>query len=227
MSVPIIIIGDSGTGKTAGTRTFNKGEVEIVNVQNKLMPYFDPKPDTVNVPQLAVEHGNALRVDIVRSWLANHHEHKAVVVDDAGYLISEMYMRWTTGDEKMSDQYGVYKEIAARMWNLFQRVIEDGDVERIVYFTFHEETDQYGKTDIKTVGKLLNEKLVIRGLVTCTLQSAKVGDQYGFHTNNANPAKSPMGLFDDEFIPNDLRMVDARIREAYGMAPLEAVKSND
>ena len=50
MSVPIIIIGDSGTGKTAGTRTFNKGEVEIINVQNKLMPYFDPKPDTVNVP---------------------------------------------------------------------------------------------------------------------------------------------------------------------------------
>ena len=224
MSIPIIIMGDSGTGKSASTRTFQPGEVEVLNVMGKIMPYFDPKPDTVDVPELCAKHGNALKVDIVKSWLAQHHEHRAVVVDDAGYLITEMFMRWTVGDEKMADQFGVYKEIASRMWLLFQRVIEDQDVDRIVYFVFHEETDQYGKVDLKTVGKLLNEKIVIRGLVTCTLQSAKVGDRYGFHTNNGNPARSPMGLFDEAFIDNDLRAVDARIREAYGFAPLESVR---
>lgn len=226
MSIPIIIMGDSGTGKSTSLRTFAPGEVEVINVMGKMMPFFDPQPDMVDVPSLSASHGNALKVDIVRSWLANHHEHRAVVVDDAGYLITEMFMRWTVGDEKMSDQYGVYKEIASRMWQLFQRVIEDGDAGRIVYFVFHEETDQYGKVDLKTVGKLLNEKIVIRGLVTCTLQSAKVGDRYGFHTNNGNPAKSPMGLFDEEFIDNDLRAVDARIREAYRIDPLEEV-AND
>lgn len=225
MSIPIIIMGDSGTGKSTSLRTFNNGEVEVINVQGKLLPFFTPKLETVNVPQIAVEHGNALRVDIVRSWLAQHHEHRAVIVDDAGYLITEMFMRWTTGEEKMSDQFGVYKEIASRIWNLFQRVIEDGDADRIVYFTFHEDMDNSGKVNVKTVGKMLNEKIDLRGLVTCTLQSAKVGDQYGFHTNNANPAKSPMGLFEDEFIPNDLRAVDARIREAYGYAPLGGVSN--
>ena len=109
----------------------------------------------------------------------------------------------------------MYTDVAARIWNLFQNVIEDGDATRIVYFIFHEERLDDGTIDIKTVGKLLNEKLLIRGLVTCTLQAVKEGDRYGFHTNNANPAKCPPGLFADEFIDNDLKAVDSRIREAY------------
>lgn len=228
MSIPIIVMGESGTGKSRSIKTFPEGTVEVVNVMGKMLPFFEPKVHQVDVPVLAKEHGNALKVDIVRSWLAGHTEHKAVVVDDCGYCITEMFMRWTVGDEKMGDQYGVYKEIASRMWNLFQRVIEDGEADRIVYFVFHEEADQHGKVDLLTVGKLLNEKIKIRGLVTCTFQSDKVGDRYGFHTNNSNPAKSPEGLFDEEFIDNDLYAVDARIREAYGYEPLKAVgKSKD
>ena len=224
MSIPVIIMGESGTGKTTSIRTFGENEVEVVNVMGKIMPFFQPKVHQVNVPQIAKDHNNALKVDIVRSWLMKHHEFKAVVVDDAGYLITEMFMRWTVGDEKMSDHYGVYKEIANRMWQLFQRVIEDGDADRIIYFVFHEETDNYGKVDLLTVGKLLNEKIKIRGLVTMTLQSAKEGDRYVFHTNNGNPAKSPMGLFEDEVIDNDLKYVDSRVREAYGFEKLKAVK---
>ena len=243
MSIPIVIMGESGTGKSTAMRTFKKGEVMVLNVQGKLMPFFDPKPDILNVPEKAREiqaaHGDAtplLKITIVESWLCGrdkdtgelkHREHNAVVVDDAGYLITEMFMRWAvSGDEMMNDQYGVYKEIAGKMWRLFQRVIEDGYADRIVYFVFHEEVDQRGKVDILTVGKLLNEKIKIRGLVTCTLQSAKVGEDYVFYTNNGNPAKSPMGLF-DETIPNDLRAVDTRIREAYGIAPLKVVKQDE
>ena len=226
MSIPIIIMGESGTGKSRSIKTFPENTVEVINVMGKIMPFFEPKIHQVNVPTLAKEHDNALKVDIVRSWLSSHTEHKAVVVDDAGYLITEMFMRWTVGDEKMSYQFGVYKEIASRMWNLFQRVIEDGETDRIVYFVFHQEVDNQGNVDLLTVGKLLNEKIKIRGLVTCTFQSAKVGDQYGFFTNNGNPAKSPEGLFKDDFIPNDLYKVDARIREAYGLPKLKAVKSD-
>lgn len=227
MSIPIIVMGESGTGKSTSIRTFKEGEVEVINVQGKLMPFFEPKVHQVNIPLLATKHDNALKVDLVKSWLNKHREHKAVVVDDCGYCITEMYMRWAvSGDEMMNDQYGVYKEIAGRMWYLFSRVIEDGEADRIVYFVFHEETDNRGKVDLLTVGKLLNEKIKIRGLVTCTLQSAKLNDEYVFYTNNGNPAKSPMGLFDD-VIPNDLRAVDARIREAYGIPPLEAVKIDE
>jgi hypothetical protein len=235
MSIPIIIMGDSGTGKSTSIRTFKEGEAVVLNVQGKLMPFFEPKVHQVNVPQIASKNNNALKVDVVSSWLCGrdketgklkHDEYKAVIVDDCGYCITEMYMRWAvSGDEMMNDQFGVYKEIAGRMWRLFSRVIEDGEADRIVYFVFHEETDNHGKVDLLTVGKLLNEKIKIRGLVTCTLQSAKLNDEYVFYTNNGNPAKSPMGLFDDT-IPNDLRAVDSRIREAYGIAPLKVVKAN-
>ena len=220
MSIPIIIMGDSGTGKSYSMRNFDEGDVSILNVQNKIMPFFGKELEVVSVPDLATmlegENGyKPLRVDIVQSWLANHHEKRAVVIDDCGYCISEAFMRWSTGSEAYDNKYQVYTDIAARIWNLFQAVIEDGDASRIVYFVFHQERQQDGTVDLLTVGKLLNEKLLIRGLVTCTLQSAKEGDKYGFHTNNANPAKCPPGLFDEEFIDNDLKAVDSRIREAY------------
>ena len=222
MSIPIIVIGNSGTGKSYSMRNFDECDVTVLNVQNKILPFFDKQLETVSIPDLAIRLASQdeggykpLRVDIVQSYLNNHHEKPAVVVDDAGFLISEMYVRWSTGDEKYDNTFAVYTDIAARMWNLFQAVIEDGDATRIVYFTFHQEKQPDGTVDILTVGKLLNEKLMIRGLVTCTLQSEKLGDRYGFHTNNANPAKCPPGLFADEFIDNDLKAVDSRIREAY------------
>ena len=201
-------------------RNFKEEDVTVLNVQNKILPFFDRQLETVSIPDLATKLAGEggykpLRVDIVQSYLANHHEKRAVVVDDCGYCISEAFMRWSTGAEAYDNKYQVYTDIAARIWNLFSAVIEDGDANRIVYFVFHEERQQDGTVDLLTVGKLLNEKLKIRGLVTCTLQSAKEGDKYGFHTNNANPAKCPPGLFEDEFIDNDLKAVDARIREAY------------
>ena len=197
-----------------------KEDVTILNVQNKMLPFFDNDLEVVSIPDLASkledESGyKPLRVDIVQSWLMNHHEKPSVVVDDCGYCISEAFMRWSTGPEAYDNKYQVYTDIAARIWNLFQAVIEDGDASRIVYFVFHQEVQQDGTVDLLTVGKLLNEKLMIRGLVTCIFQSAKEGDRYGFHTNNANPAKCPPGLFDEEFIDNDLKAVDSRIREAY------------
>lgn len=220
MSIPIIIMGESGTGKSYSLRNFKEEDVTVLNVQNKILPFFDKQLETVSIPDLATKLAGEggykpLRVDIVQSYLANHHEKRAVVVDDCGYCISEAFMRWSTGAEAYDNKYQVYTDIAARIWNLFSAVIEDGDANRIVYFVFHEERQQDGTVDLLTVGKLLNEKLKIRGLVTCTLQSAKEGDKYGFHTNNANPAKCPPGLFEDEFIDNDLKAVDARIREAY------------
>lgn len=218
-------MGDSGTGKSYSLRNFGEEDVSVLNVQGKLLPFFDKRLECIHVPALcskiATEQGGKpYRVDIVQSWLTNHHEKRAVVVDDCGYCISELFVRWNTGAEAYDNKYQVYTDIAARIWNLFQTVIEDGDASRIVYFVFHQERQQDGSIDLLTVGRLLNEKLLIRGLVTCTLQSAKEGDRYVFHTNNANPAKSPPGLFAEETIDNDLKMVDTRIREAYRLDDL-------
>lgn len=219
MSIPIIVLGDSGVGKSFATHNFEPEDVTILNVQNKILPFFDKQLETVSIPDLAanLEKQNGykpMRVDVVQSYLANHHEKRAVVVDDCGYCISEMFVRWSNGPEAYDNKYAIYSDLAARVWNLFQAVIEDGDATRIVYFTFHQEKQQDGTIDLLTVGKLLNEKLLIRGLVTCTFWCVQEGDRYGFHTN-LGPAKCPPGLFADEFVDNDLKAVDTRIREAY------------
>lgn len=227
MSTPVIVIGDSGTGKSHSIHGFQDGEVEVVNVTGKILPFFDRKYSTFNVPKKANEIAASgkpkpLWVNLVRSWLTQHHEHRAVVVDDCGYCITQMFLDAKDDDAYKKNPYKIYTDLANAMWRLFRTVIEDGDEDRIVYFVFHQEIDTCGNVNILTTGRMLNEKIKINGLATIVLQSSKEGDDYVFITNNANPAKSPLGMFEPT-IPNDLRAVDARIREAYGFAPLKAV----
>ena len=221
MSIPVLILGESGTGKSASLREFKRGEIAVVNVLGKPMP-FRADLETVNIAEYCRERekdggGKPLYIDVVRSTLMNgSRAHAAVIVDDFGYCITEMFMRWTTGPEVMKDQFGVYKEIASRVWNLLIDVAGDGIPERIVYLTRHTETDACGNVVPQTVGKLLNEKVNIKGICTCIFQTAVVNDEYRFIVNGGNPAKSPMGMFDAHDIPNDLKAVDATIRKYYG-----------
>ena len=94
----------------------------------------------------------------------------------------------------------------------------DGQVDRIAYFIMHEEKLDDGTVQPLTLGKLLNEKIKIMGLFTVALHSITRGGEYLFVTNG-QPFKSPPGMFDLE-IPNDLREVDATIREYYGYPAL-------
>lgn len=221
MSVPVLILGESGTGKSASLRNFKRGEIAVVNVLGKPMP-FRADLETVNVAsycreQEAAGNGKPLYIDVVRSTVINgSRAHDAVIVDDFGYCITEMFMRWTTGTEQMKDQFGVYKEIASRVWNLLMDVAGDGIPERIVYFTMHTETDNAGNVVPLTVGKLLNEKINIKGICTCILQTAVINDEYRFIVNGGNPAKSPIGMFKGNDIDNDLKLVDKSIRRYYG-----------
>ena len=231
MSIPILIIGNSGTGKSTSMRNFAEGEACVVNVLGKPLP-FRSKLDAVDVPMYearakAAKGAAPLKIDAVRRFLESDSPYKCVIVDDFGYCITDMFMRWTTGDERMKDQFDVYKQIAGRVWNLLADVMGDGRATRIVYFVMHQDTDGAGNVCPMTVGKLLNEKVNLMGLCTCIFQSAVVGDEYRFVTNGGNPAKSPMGMFPEREVDNDLRAVDAAIRAYYGMQPLEAVTRDE
>ena len=224
MTIPILILGESGTGKSTALRNFEKGQCAVVNVLGKPLP-FRGKLDVVDIPSKEAEYKAArgvkpLKIDLVRAYLFNdQHGEKAVAVDDFGYCITDMFMRWTVGDEKFKDQFDVYKQIAGKVWNLMCDVMADGRVDRIAYFMMHTETDNSGNVIPMTVGKLLNEKVNIRGICTCIFQSTVAGDEYRFVTNGGNPAKSPMGMFAEREVDNDLHAIDATIREYYGFEP--------
>ena len=229
MSIPILILGESGTGKSTALRNFEHGQCVVVNVLGKPLP-FQGELDIVEVPFFEAREKKKrgirpLKIDVVRAWMFNEeHAEKAVAVDDFGYCITDMFMRWTVGDEKFKDQFDVYKQIAGRVWNLLVDVMADGRPDRIAYFMMHTDTDNAGNIIPMTVGKLLNEKVNIRGICTCIFQSVVVGDEYKFVTNGGNPAKSPMGMFAEREIDNDLQFVDKTIREYYGYEPKGGAK---
>ena len=212
MSIPVLILGEPGSGKSSSLREFKRGEIGVVQTIGKPLPFRND-----------LEIAQSRDFDQVAHWIAADKSHNAMIVDDFGYLITDIYMKYSYGPDKLRDQYEVYKIIGAKAYNFITSIMEDGRRDRIVYLTMHVERDPVRGIEPATVGKMLNEKVKLMGLFTVVLMAVADGDRYVFVTNG-QPLKSPPGMFELE-IPNDLKAVDSAIREYYGLAPLsEAVE---
>ena len=145
-------------------------------------------------------------------------QQKSIVIDDAGYLITNQFMRGHSNAGKGNGVFSLYNDLGDRFWSLIQFVVSMPD-DRIVYFTMHEDKDDSGDVKPKTIGKLLDEKVCVEGMFTIVLRCILDGEDHRFITQSANGAvsKSPMGMFTELEIDNDLLMVDNAIREYYGI----------
>lgn len=143
---------------------------------------------------------------------------KVAVIDDAGYLMTNEFMKRHSGGKKGSSSFDLYNDIADSFWNLLNSVKTLPD-DVIVYIIMHEDTNDYGETKLRTIGKLLNDKVCIEGMCTVVLRCVIEGDQHYFLTQGTGTdvSKSPEGLFDELKIPNDLKMVDSAIRNYWGI----------
>lgn len=198
-----MILGESGTGKSASLRNFKKEDLAVVNVIGKPLPFRSKGFETINSDDYTK----------IRNFLKKT-DKKAIVIDDAQYLMANEYMRRAkeTGYQKFTD-------IGQNFWNLMNycRQLPD-DV--IVYFLQHTETSADGSTTkAKTIGKMLDEKISLEGMCTIVLRTSVEDGVYSFTTHNSgqDTVKSPVGMFDSDLIPNDLKIVDGHIREYYGM----------
>lgn len=201
MGVPVMIMGESGSGKSRSLKNFKKGEISVINVSGKLLP-FRAEFSSVNTDNYA-------RI----LELIGKSTSPSVAIDDATYLMTNEFMRTakTNGFQKFTD-------IALNFFNLIKFVSDKTPPEKIVYFLGHVETDQMGKEKFKTIGKLLDEKITLEGLFTIVLKTQVKDGAYLFatQTNGMDTVKSPEGMFERE-IPNDLKAVDAAIRTYYGL----------
>jgi len=133
----------------------------------------------------------------------------SIAIDDSQYLlVNELF------DRSFEKGYDKFVQMAANFRNLIHSINEMEDENKIVYFWHHTETDSDGREKCKTIGKMLDEKLTVEGCFDIVLYC----QDHKFYTqsNGISTAKSPEGMFDLE-IPNDLKAVDAAIREYYGM----------
>ena len=231
MTVSVINLGKSGTGKTMGYEGFGKDELVVINVLGKLLPFFDEQFKVVDIPswQGRVEKEKGVRplaIDAVMRYLSQDTP-PAVVVDDFGYCITEMFMRWQDEPKYQKNKYQIYTDIAKKVYSAFMDTMTDGNVDRIVYWIFHE--DQTVDDDVvpMTVGKLLNEKVNLVGMCTITLRSMYDGENGYVYEVSAGNGKTPPNLFDgsdiekfgEHKVRNDLKKVDAAIRSKYRKPP--------
>ncbi len=201
MGIPVLILGESGAGKTTSLRNFNKGDCFIFNVAGKPLP-FRKDLDKLNNPNYQQIRGTLTR-----------QQYKTYVIDDSQYLLAfEMF------DRAKDAGYGKFTDMAIHFKALIDHVIRNTPEDTIVYFLHHTETLDGGKVKAKTVGKMLDNQLTLEGLFSVVLLATVEGNQHVFVTQSdgSNTCKSPMDMFQYR-IDNDLQFVDNTIRQYWNI----------
>jgi hypothetical protein len=206
----VIVYGKSGSGKSRSLKEFGEEEILLVNTVNKRLPFskkFKYEYKTTDSKK-------------VKNALSKMGEHgiKTAVIDDFSYQQTAMFMAGHT-KKTGSSQFDLYNEIADDAYELIMFIKNKLPDDTIVYLIMHEETSDYGDTKLKTIGKLLDQKVCVEGMVTICLRAMKEGTtKYFFRTQSdgADISKSPEGMFDLQ-IDNNLAEVDKRIREYWGL----------
>lgn len=210
-----MILGESGTGKTTSLRNLNPSDVLLIQAISKPLPFRSSGWDrcTKDNPSGAI-----LCTDQAASIVAaiKRTAKPIIVIDDFQYTMSNEFMRRVLDKTAGNEAFQKYNEIARSAWDILTAAANAEPWKR-VYILSHTQSDESGRTKIKTIGKLLDEKITPEGLVTIVLRTAVVNENYVFSTRNngSDTTKSPMGMFDQEHIPNDLSAVDAAITSYY------------
>lgn len=201
MAIGALILGQSGTGKSYSMKNFNENEICLISVQKPLLP-FRKKFDEVVVTDSYTEIINTIKKT----------DKKVIVIDDTQYLMCNEFMRRAT--EKGFDKF---TEIAQNFWSLVVQEINKLADDVLVYLLCHTATDENGVEKMKTIGRMVDEKITPEGLFTIVLKTAVSDGQYYFITQNngKDTVKSPEGMFNTYAINNDLKYVDEKIRNYY------------
>ena len=202
MALPVLILGESGTGKTASMRNCTPERFGVINVSKKPLP-FRSSIKTYNTDDYGKIVG-ALKLAKTPS----------VVIDDSQYLMVNAFMR-----RSKEKGYEKYTDIANAHWSLIEFIIDQLPDNMIVYLMSHTDRDQNGNEKAKTVGRMIDQYITLEGLFTIVLKTRVTDGKYTFQTHNTgfDTVKSPLGMFDADEIDNDLVLVDDTIREYYNI----------
>lgn len=208
MGLCVLVYGKSGAGKSRSLKGFKEDEIYLVNVIGKPLPFKGSFKYVTNSDNIqSIMNGLAKMQDAGI---------KIAVVDDFGYIMTNMFMR----GHGAGDQFKLYNQIGDTVWNFINYVQSPAVApDAIVYLIMHEDVNEDGTNKLRTIGKLLDQKVCIEGMATVVLHAIVKGDQHVFETqsNGTGIAKSPEGMFEATEIPNDLKAVDAAIRDYWGL----------
>lgn len=215
MSNMILIIGESGTGKSTAIETLDPAETFIIQVVNKPLPFKGFKSKY----PLKTKDNNGNRV-VAKDWtwviktlqmIESNSKFKNIIIDDFQYILSSEYM-----SRAMERGYDKFTEMAQHYYQIIEMAQQMREDLNIIFLSHNEQKDD-GTSKVKTIGKLLDDKLTVEGLFTIVLNTKIEDGNYFFETQNNgfNTSKSPKGMFEDLKIPNDLQYVIDKVSEYY------------
>lgn len=201
MGIGVLVLGHSGSGKSTSMRNCTPDRFGIINVQGKPLPFkTDLKTlDTDNYQEIM----SVLELSKVKS----------IVIDDSQYLMSHEFMN-RAGERG----YDKYSEIGQHFFLLLE-TIRKLPADKIVYLLHHIDRADDGFEKAKTIGKMVDNYIVVEGCFSIVLKAVASNQGYSFRTRTtgSDVVKTPMGMFEAEEIDNDLLMVDDAIRDFYGI----------
>lgn len=213
MSIASLVLGESGTGKSAAMRNLDPSKTLLIQAVKKPLPFRAKGWSYITVEN---KTGNIFSepdweriIFIIRKTAK-----KIIVIDDFQYVMAGEFMA-----RSAETGYTKFTELAKHAWDVFRAAATLPDDVR-VYFLSHTQTDDYGHVRAKTIGKLLDEKITIEGLFTIVLRTQVDGNEYWLSTqNNGNDTvKSPIGLFNSHRVSNDLAVIDQQIFDYYELS---------
>ncbi|MHB9161383.1 MAG: AAA family ATPase [Nitrosotalea sp.] len=217
MSNTILVMGESGSGKSSSIRNLNPKETFILNVIDKPLPFKGYKK---NYHKLSVDgtegnyyvsddNGGILRtinlINTKRLDIIN------LVIDDFQYTMGNEFMR-----RAKERGYEKFTEIGQNAWSIINHLTKTrGDLNCIVLS--HTDSNEQGKMKLKTIGRMLDDKITLEGMFTVILQTTTIDNQYRFITQSDGQhiARSPQGMFDQKYIDNDLSYVLQKMKEYF------------
>ena len=212
MSVLTLILGESGTGKTTSLRNLDPADTLLIQ------PFRKPLPFPNQGWHEAMKKGDGGNIYVTPDAnkicaVMEKAPHHVIVIDDYQFILVREYM-----ESAEPNQFALFKDIGKNGYTVFRKAAELASDKR-VYILAHTQSDDMGRTKIKTLGKLLDEKINLESLCTTVLRTKVNGGKYSFTTQNSgsDTVKSPMGMFSESEIDNDLAEVDKRVCEYYGL----------
>lgn len=209
MAEAILIYGKSGSGKTRSLKNFAEDEIFFVNVIDKRPPFRKKFRY-----EIATTDYNAIKAGLQKMPC------NIAVIDDAGYLQTNEFMEGHSAPKRGASSFDLFNSVADNVWQLIRFIKNEIQNDKRVYIMMHEISNDYGEVKARTIGKLIDEKVCLEGMVTICLRCMTDGKRHWFRTQGgANDiAKSPEDMFSSDEIENDLKAVDERIVEFYGIS---------
>lgn len=218
MSNTVLIIGQSGTGKSTSICNLDPKSTFIINVLDKSLPFRGFRKNYVPISSWEDKTGNYLATDqwdkIIRCIQMVDKvrpDIKTLVLDDWQYILAQEFMR------RVSERgFDKYSELGMHGWSTINALTTTRTSLTGIILA-HSEVDNTGKSKVKTIGKMLDEKITIEGMFTTVLHSRIIDGRYCFQTQHDGDhvAKSPIGMFEEGFIDNDLLYVKNKIESYY------------